>query len=153
LGVLYPHYLAPIPSMAVVQLGLDPAQQSLTAGHVVPRHTALETEPIGGEPCRFRTGYAATLWPIDVESAALGRPPFAAPPLPGRRDVAAILRLSLACRSPSATFPALAPGSLRFFLKAQPQHVHKLYELILNDTVAVALAGGPDDPAATLRGP
>src|SRR4051795_11159833 len=29
LGVLYPHYLAPLPSMAVVQFGLNPAQAQL----------------------------------------------------------------------------------------------------------------------------
>src|SRR5438105_9391003 len=53
LGVLYPHYQAPIPSMAVVQLELDPEQNELTAGHIVPRGSLVETEPIQGEPCRF----------------------------------------------------------------------------------------------------
>src|SRR5512135_1604429 len=64
LGVLYPHYQAPLPSMAIVQLQLDPRQTELTVGHVVPRHSPLETEPIQGEPCRFRTCYPVTLWPI-----------------------------------------------------------------------------------------
>src|SRR5262245_55681306 len=50
LGVLYPHYQAPVPSMAVVQLELDPEQNELTTGHTVPRHSMLETEPIQGEP-------------------------------------------------------------------------------------------------------
>src|SRR3954470_25071972 len=43
LGVLYPHYLAPLPSCAIVQLELDPEQTELTAGYAVPRHHALET--------------------------------------------------------------------------------------------------------------
>ena len=66
LGVLWPHYTAPIPSMAIVQFELDPAQNKLVAGHTVPRHAELETEPIDGEPCRFRTAYPASLWPISV---------------------------------------------------------------------------------------
>src|SRR6476659_8165389 len=33
LGVLYPHYLAPLPSMSVVQFVLDPDQGKLTSGH------------------------------------------------------------------------------------------------------------------------
>ena len=37
LGMLYPHYLAPIPSMAIAQLNLDPAQGSLTTGPVIPQ--------------------------------------------------------------------------------------------------------------------
>src|SRR5438105_7253730 len=69
LGVLYPHYLAPIPSMAIVQFVLDPAQGKLTSGHGIPRHTALYSQPVGGAPCRFRTCYPVTLWPLEVTSA------------------------------------------------------------------------------------
>src|SRR5919199_893615 len=32
LGVLYPHYLAPIPSMAIVQFEVDPARAQLPRG-------------------------------------------------------------------------------------------------------------------------
>ena len=35
LGVLYPHYQAPIPSMAIVQFELDAEQKQLTTGHVI----------------------------------------------------------------------------------------------------------------------
>src|SRR5262249_17114174 len=61
---------------------LDPQQNELTAGHTVPRDTAVESEPIQGEPCRFRTCYPVTLWPIEVRSADLARRPFVAPPVP-----------------------------------------------------------------------
>src|SRR5437773_5093702 len=69
LGVLYPHYLAPVPSTAVVQLGLDPGQTELPGGFAVPRDALLETEPVQGEPVRFRTCYPVTLWPIEVKQA------------------------------------------------------------------------------------
>src|SRR5690348_5129079 len=39
LGMLYPHYLAPVPSMAIAQLHLDAAQSSLTTGPTLPRGT------------------------------------------------------------------------------------------------------------------
>ena len=32
-NILYPHYLAPIPSMSVVQFSLDPEQAQMTAGY------------------------------------------------------------------------------------------------------------------------
>ena len=35
LGVLYPHYLAPIPSMAIVQFELDPARSQLPDGFLI----------------------------------------------------------------------------------------------------------------------
>jgi type VI secretion system protein ImpG len=150
LGVLYPHYQAPIPSLTIVQFELDPAQDELTAGVVLPRDTAMETEPIQGEPVRFRTCYPTTLWPIDVKAATLSRPPFSAPATPRAGEAAAVLRLVLACRGKKTTFGMLGLGSLRFFLKGQPQHVHPLYELIFNHVLEIALANAPDDPSPVL---
>jgi type VI secretion system protein ImpG len=53
LGVLYPHYLAPIPSMSIVQFVLDPEQGRLTGGHRIERGTMLYAQPIQGTSCRF----------------------------------------------------------------------------------------------------
>src|SRR5271156_5507337 len=39
LGILYPHYQAPIPSMAMVQFVLDPGQAELVTGYTVPSET------------------------------------------------------------------------------------------------------------------
>src|SRR6266478_7497809 len=66
LEVLYPHYLAPLPSMAIAQF--VQTEGSLTTGYSIPRGTGLFSRPIQGTPCRFRTGYPITLWPIKVES-------------------------------------------------------------------------------------
>ncbi len=71
LGVLYPHYLAPVPSAAIVQFQPQPdlaLPLRLAAG------IAIETEPVRGEPCRFRTAWPLTLWPIEIESVRLSRP-------------------------------------------------------------------------------
>ena len=64
LNVLYPHYLAPIPSMSVVQFVLDPDQGKLTSGYAVPKGSTLYSQPVDGAPCRFRTCYPVTLWPV-----------------------------------------------------------------------------------------
>ncbi len=40
LEMVYPHYLSPTPSMAVVQLHPDTAEDLPPAGHAVARHTA-----------------------------------------------------------------------------------------------------------------
>jgi type VI secretion system protein ImpG len=127
LGVLYPHYQAPIPSMGVVQMRLARDQTDLPDGFAVPAGTALETDPIDEEPIRFRTTSAATLWPIEVESATLGRPPMAVPPTAHSARAAAYLRLVLRCVGDETTFQKLNLQSLRFFLKGQPQHSYLLY--------------------------
>src|SRR5688500_17654295 len=66
LSVLYPHYLRPIPSMAIVQLELDSGQAELHQGHQVPPRTLVETEEdsLTGERCLFRTEGDTTLWPL-----------------------------------------------------------------------------------------
>jgi len=145
LGVLYPHYQAPIPSMAIVQLVLDRGQGDLTTGYTVPRDAGIETDPIEGEPCRFRTCYPATLWPIVLDAAELTGRPFTAPTTRYSPDSMAVLRLELRCFGKEMTFSQLEMESLRFFLKGQAQHVYSLYELIFNNVLAVAIADSPHD--------
>src|SRR5437764_654409 len=77
LGVLYPHYLAPIPSMAIVQFVLD-ATSALPNGFLIDRHSILHTQAIDGLACRFRTGYPVTLWPVELGNARMLLPPFPA---------------------------------------------------------------------------
>ncbi|MDB5306040.1 MAG: hypothetical protein JWO38_242 [Gemmataceae bacterium] len=153
LGVLYPHYLAPIPACAVVQLGLHEGQNELTAGLTVPRGQEIETDPIQGEPCRFRTAYPVTLFPIDVRLATLASAPFTAPATPRAGAALAVLRVALGCRSPAARFADLGLKRVRLFLRGQPQHTQKLYELLFNHAVEVAVATRPDDKAAVALEP
>lgn len=153
LGVLYPHYLLPIPSMAIVQFVLDRGQAELVAGHTIPPESMLEAESPDGEPCRFRTCYPVTLWPIQVVSASLSGRPFVAPAIGRAAEAAAVLRLQLQCFSKEVAFRQLAARSLRFYLHGQSQHVYALYELIFNSTLSVAVADGPRDPEPVLLSP
>src|ERR1700688_654163 len=92
LSQLYPHYLAPIPSMAIVQFR---AQRDLTEGYRMGVGTEIETEPVGGELCRFRTTQDHTLWPIEIESASLTGRPLIGPANPRAGGAVAVVRLSL----------------------------------------------------------
>src|SRR5215208_5881685 len=71
LNVLYPHYLAPIPSMSIVKFELDPEQGKITTGYPVERNTVLYSRPYQGTPCRFLTAYPVVVWPVEVETATL----------------------------------------------------------------------------------
>ncbi len=138
LNVLYPHYLAPIPSMSVAQFTLDPTQGKMTTGYAVPRETLLYSRPIQGTPCRFRTCYPVTLWPIEVVAASLeSRDPAG---MKGKW-AEATLKISLRCTNDTRLSELkLVEGhetgiieSLRFFLSGEPQLVYPLYELLFND--------------------
>ena len=152
LGVLYPHYLAPVPSMSIAQFRVDLEEAQLTSGYTIPRHTELETtDSVRDDVCRFRTCYPVTLWPIHVHSAMLAPAPLPAPATAYSRDANAVLRLALARPSAETDFTELGINTLRFYLKGQPHHVYRLYELLFNNIIGVAVTTGstttPIDPS------
>lgn len=71
LQMLYPHYLAPTPSMAMVQLEPDPAESALATGYTVPRHTMLRSLISRDDrtPCEYRTAHELKLWPLAISEA------------------------------------------------------------------------------------
>ena len=153
LGVLYPHYQVPIPSMAIAQFVLDRGQADLVAGYTLAAESTIEADSADGVPCRFRTSYPVTLWPVELVSASLAGRPFSAPAVSFTAGALAVVRLELKCFSAEMTFADLVMPSLRFYLKGQAQHVYLLYELLLNNTLAVALARSPTDPEPIVLDP
>ncbi len=71
LELVYPQYLAPTPSMAVIQLQPDLQEGSLAAGFTVPRQTPLRSLLGKGDQtsCEYRTAHEVTLWPIELTDA------------------------------------------------------------------------------------
>jgi type VI secretion system protein ImpG len=145
MGVLYPHFLAPIPSMAIVQFELDPAQAALPNGFSIERGARLHTQPLGDLPCKFRSGYPVTLWPITLTAAKLQPPPFPAGFRPPPKTAAA-LRLQLECLG-EMTFAALTLDKLRFYLSGENQVIAALYELLFNHTLQVVFRSLDKDAA------
>jgi type VI secretion system protein ImpG len=136
LHFLYPHFLAPIPSMAMLQLEPDPDRVQAAQGFTVAAGSMVgaATEPV---PCKFRTTYPVTLWPIRVNRASFRVPPFPAGLQPPPGTVAA-LRLELQSVG-EMTFSQLKIESLRFFLSGDPLMVPDLHEMLLNNALQILL--------------
>lgn len=105
--IVFPHFLAPVPSMCVVRFHPDMNEGSLCDGFEMPRDTPLRGRVGRGEQtaCEFRTRQKLTLWPIEIDSAQF---------LATRGDVA-----SLGVRPPEETRSGLrlrlrATGGFRF---------------------------------------
>ena len=81
--IVFPHFLAPVPSMCVARFEPDMNEGSLCDGFEIPRDTPLRGRIGRGEQtaCEFRTRQQVTLWPIEVEAAQF---------LATRGDVAAL---------------------------------------------------------------
>jgi type VI secretion system protein ImpG len=142
LGVLYPHYLAPVPSCAIAQFRPQP---DLDVGLHLAAGLPLDTEPVRGETCRFRTAWSQTLWPIEIESVRLSGLPLTAPANRHATGAVAVLRIGLRCTGP-ATFTALGLDRLRVFLRAPANVSLPLLELLSVHALSVAYADGPADP-------
>lgn len=137
LGILYPQFLNPVPSMAIARFEVDPAQGKLTTGHVIERHTPLFAQTPQGLVCRFRTCYPVVLWPVEVTYAGLeSTDQFDF--LDSFPDVATVLRLRLECRGGS--FQELEGfRRLRFHLDGDGTLVNALYELLFAHTSRIVL--------------
>ena len=148
LGQLYPHYLAPVPSMAVVQFDLDAERGALPEGFRIERKSSLATPPIGDGPCYYRTGYPVELWPIAIISAELLTPPFPTGLQPPPRTPSA-LSLRLECQG-DLTFAKLSLDRLRFFLSGEDHVTAKLYGLLFGHATQVVFrpadSGSPQPP-------
>ncbi len=148
LSVLYPHYLAPFPSVAIACFAADPG---LPGAMELPSGLAVDTERVRGEACRYRTAYPLTLWPVEIETARLSGLPLAAPANPAAGAAVACLRIGLRCLQAGVTFSQIGLDRLRVFLRGATAPV--LLELLLAHAVGVAVAEGPDDPRPLLLSP
>lgn len=135
LNILYPHYLRPIPSMSVVQLVVDPSQVKPEGGLKIERGSVLNSRPVNGVPCKFRTCYDVTCWPVEVAEAEWKTPDRLQPAIKAADAVAAV-RIELRCAG-GLTFSKLALGSLRFYLNGESHQTHALYELFCNNCVHI----------------
>ncbi|HUF05722.1 MAG TPA: type VI secretion system baseplate subunit TssF [Aridibacter sp.] len=140
INVLYPHYQAPIPSMAIAQLTYGSPNDKLTSVATLNRGSNLYSRPVDGTPCHFRTAYETLLFPVELEEAALESPA----PTDGRGMYTdSTIRLALRCYGNSSlhemkvTETEQPPRAIRFFLNGDPQLVFSLYEIILNHSTAI----------------
>lgn len=140
LNVLYPEYLNPIPSCGIVELKLPESQFGLKDGYQIPAHTEIMTAPVDGEPCRFRTAYPVHLWPISIADASVRTPPFIGPPTSAADLAKGVVRIELKTYSSELSFSDMPLGKIRFYLNGDSRYIYDLYELVLNNVSAIAVA-------------
>lgn len=135
LNVVYPHYVRPLPAMSLVEFQLDPEQGKLTTGYRIPRDTLMYSRPVGGVPCKFKSCYDTTLWPLTVSAAQWQTPDRLSPPVKDL-EASAAFRLEFRCL-PELTFEKLELGSLRLHLSGDANLVFTLYELLCNNCLRI----------------
>ena len=151
LEMVYPHYLAPTPSMAIVQIHPDKDDPGLGGGaRTVPRGTtlhAMATED--ATACEFRTAHDVTLLPVEVVSASY----FSfAPDLPlSTLSIAQRIKGGLRIRLKTTAglqFEQANVDRLCFYLGGRDDVANKLLELCLATGLGVLVrpsAARPQD--------
>jgi type VI secretion system protein ImpG len=147
LETLYPHYLRPIPSMAITQFS---PLEDLDAPVTIPAGTELVTDSTQNEECRFTTKYPVELLPIRLDSAQLMPKPFIAPGSFDIQGASAVLKLSFKSLSADISIAEMDLTKIRLFLKGQAQHVHPLYDLMLTKCFRVVIANDDADIRPTI---
>jgi type VI secretion system protein ImpG len=132
LEIVYPNYLAPMPSMLVAQLEPQLDDPNLARGFKVARGASLVSQAGKGDKtsCEFRTAHEVTLWPLELTGAEY----FSfAPDLPlaalrtGRRVKGGVrIRLRSTAGLP---FDKLDLDCLRVFISGSDDAAYKLHEL------------------------
>ncbi len=71
LDIVYPHFLAPTPSMAVLAFSPELEDANLATGPTLPRNSGLRARAAVGQNthCEFRTAAALRVWPLEVTRA------------------------------------------------------------------------------------
>ncbi len=145
LEMIYPHFLAPMPSMAICSFKPNFADTALGAGVAVPRGTALHSIIPRGEQtaCEFRTAHALTLWPIELIEAryASFTPDLPLDKLALSGPVKGALRLRLRAHA-GMKFNQLALDNLDVHINAEESLAVQLLELIQGNCVGAALLSG-----------
>jgi type VI secretion system protein ImpG len=148
LEMVYPHYLAPTPSMAIVQFTPSHRQGTLSEGFAIPRGTSLRSNVGQGEqtPCIYRTAHEISLWPLSLVSvshsayvADLGEFRLA-----NRQPVRGAVRLKFKTIDGSP-IRQLSVDRLPLFIRGTDQTSHRLYELLVGGALGAVLRGPGSD--------
>ncbi len=160
LEIIYPGYLAPTPSMAIVNFEPDHGAGIPPEGFLVERGSMLRSAILPGEQtaCEFRTSCDLTLWPIELASAEYltHTGDIARLELHQVEDCKAGLRLVLETKG-GANFSQLSLDRLPLYLCGSDELQMKLYEALLGRTEAILVRDGSGSswqqrlPAETLR--
>jgi type VI secretion system protein ImpG len=129
LEILYPHYLAPIPSMGIMQLSPNLNESVLANGYRVPRGSSLRSVLGRGDQtaCEYRTAHDVTLWPLEIAAAEYTGYVGDLGDLELRGRPRAVLRLTLRATA-GLKISELSLDELTLFLRGGDELPVRLYE-------------------------
>jgi type VI secretion system protein ImpG len=117
LETIYPHFLTPIPSMAIVRFDADEKDANLAKGSLIPRGSILRSILGKGDrtPCTFRTAHDVRLLPVRIEEVRYFTRDVQTLNLPRQLQARAAIRIRLRATA-GLVFGKIALDSIVFHL-------------------------------------
>jgi type VI secretion system protein ImpG len=134
--VLYPHYLRPFPSCSIARLDCSGAPSQQTGVSVLARGTVLNTRPVRGAACTFRTVYPVTTAPLALSGAAFSAIIHHPDAVRLPDGAGSSLSLTLSITADQLRLGQLALPRLRVFIDGEPS-----FCAALRDTLFMRAAG------------
>jgi type VI secretion system protein ImpG len=136
LDLLYPHYLRPLPSSSVACFEARDNAAQLSRALLIPRGTLLQTRPLRGVACTFRTTSVAQILPLQVVSVGFRGTASAPAGTDVPRHATATLSIQLELTSPQATWATLGVDHIRLYVDGDPSLVTALRETLTSRVLA-----------------
>lgn len=145
LDVLYPNFLAPVPSMLIAHVHPKLGDQALAAGVTLPKGTKLRGRSAASQtPCVFTTGSALTLWPVEISRATYFTHAADLPAAATLPRSAGGVRIRLRC-APGMDFGSVRWQDVRLCCSGSDAVAYRLHELVTEHAVGVLVRGPSRD--------
>jgi len=142
LEMVYPDYLAPVPSMVVAHMKPSMSEGSLADGFTVKAGAAMRSQTTAEleNACQFVTANDLTLWPINIIGTRVlaSRAAIEAAGISAPRNVKSALALKLSSEQ-ELNFSELPIDDLTIFISGADAIGPMLYEQIMGHTHSVAV--------------
>lgn len=148
---VYPHYLAPTPSMLVAEFEPEGNDPALAAGFPIPRGTMLRANlgRGGSVPAQFRTAHEVALWPLEIRAADYTTREAGTFELPSRLRPKAVLRLRLGITA--GVMPKeLKVDELDVYVRGGGEVPYRILEQVLAHGASVVLQSGTGNQRKTV---
>ncbi len=138
-SLLWPHFLRPLPSMSILEF--TPLASGMTEKKYINRATEIDSLPVDGTRCRFRTCHSVDVFPLVVDSVKLES-----------AGAGAVLQLKFKTFN-SIPLDTLNLDTLRIFLHGEAFATSNLYLWLLHYLSSVSVSVDDASPDAGIRLP
>ncbi len=139
LETVYPHYLCPTPSMAIVRMEADPQSPGSPEGFLVARGSVLRGSSSSSDTaCEFRTAHDVRIWPLRVTEGKYLTRNMAELGLPNSLRGKAAIRIRLATNG-GAKLKTLDLDRLPIFLRGLSETPSSIYEQVFSRATHVVI--------------